>query len=114
MDAKPCAGPDGWTKVNIEQRDDAVKFGVVHRMRAPDTVSHAGVVTMSLDVTTRREVSPDGRTLTRAVTRSNYPAVFRQPVQGRVKETPLAVKVGVDSSKNSESRDTYVLPETKR
>src|SRR5687768_255267 len=26
----PNAGPEGWTKVNVGQREDAVKFSVVH------------------------------------------------------------------------------------
>ena len=29
-DKMPEAGPDGWTKVNIEQQDSALKFSVVH------------------------------------------------------------------------------------
>ncbi|MFL6254820.1 MAG: hypothetical protein ACJ74T_07340 [Pyrinomonadaceae bacterium] len=29
-DKMPQAGPDGWTKVNIEQQDSALKFSVVH------------------------------------------------------------------------------------
>ncbi len=168
-DAKPDAGPAGWTNVTVEQQGDAVKFTlaytaaskqpkreftfytdgrgetnkgmvyfyligngkklvegdvkskaawegdalvVVHHVFMPDIVLQGGVVTPSLDVTMRWEVSSDGKTLTRTMKQSNYAAVFRQIVpqdQGQIKETPLAMS----GAKETESKDTYVLLEEK-
>lgn len=170
-DAKPDAGASGWTNVNIEQKDDTVKFTlvypavsklakreftfytdgrgetnggavyffligngkaasdevksnttwdgdalvVVNHMKMPDTVLQAGVVSVSLDVTMRWEVSPDGKTLTRTMKQSNYSAVFRQMVQGQIKETPLPVNTSrATEQATSDTRDTYALLEEKR
>jgi hypothetical protein len=86
---------------------------VVHRVSMPDTVIQSGVVSVTLDVTMRWEVSPDGKVLTRTIRQSNYSAVFRQVVPGgKLKETELPVNGGKPLS--TESRDTYVLLEEKR
>ncbi|HEX8285619.1 MAG TPA: hypothetical protein VF588_19850 [Pyrinomonadaceae bacterium] len=168
-ESMPDAGPAGWTKVVVEQRDPALKFSVVHgvnsksknyehtyytdgrgetnggmvyffiiannkaalaevksksaweggalvvvhRVSMPDMVITGGVVSTSLDVTMRWEVSPDGKLLTRTIKQSNYSAVFRQIVpEGKIKETELPVNGGKQQA--TESRDTYVLLEEKR
>ena len=84
---------------------------VVHRVSMPDQVIQGGVVAVSLDVTMRWEVSPDGKLLTRTIRQSNHEAVFRQVVPGGIKETPLPVQLGKEPA--AESRDTYVLLEAK-
>jgi hypothetical protein len=164
-DKMPGSGADGWTKVNIEQQDSALKFSVVHavgsksknyeltyytdgrgetnpgmvyyfiiansklagaevksrsawdgdalvvvhRVSMPDQPIQGGVVYMSLDVTMRWEVSPDGKVLTRTIKQSNYSAFFRQYLAGEFKDTDLSV----NQPQSPESRDTYVLLEAK-